>query len=237
MSTNKFLSIRRLIPQPVRLLMRKLYSQQFRLGFTPTDLNSLSPIVKFSKASKEWDVKYNGGWGGWIPAANHSHGYHGLLDQWWKEYGLGGSCLLISETTQVAQSFQKLFPGTKMVATDYYLNLIEGGETDVLWNLYEEIPSQLEKCTFGSVVSQATMEHLMDPVGVVRKWIELLEVGGHLYMHTHTPMYPYHSWPSDYLRYFPDWFRDLSMVVPNIEIIELYCKEGHAFSAYRKIRE
>ena len=81
------------------------------------------------------------------------------------------------------------------------------------------------------------MEHLMDPVGVVRKLIELLELGGHLYMHTLTPLYPYHNWPSDYLRYFPDWFRDLSKVLPNIELIELYCIEGHVFSAYRKISD
>lgn len=226
--------IRRLMPRQLRLLMRKLYSRQFQLGFVPEDLHSLSPLVKYSLHEKDWDVKYNVGFGGWIPVANHSSGYHGLLKQWWEEYGLGDSSLLVSETTEVAATFHKLYPLTKMIATDYYLDLIDSGKTDVIWNLYDEIPKELNKNSFGSIVCQATMEHLMDPVGVVRKFVEILEEGGHLYLHTHTPMYQYHPWPADYLRYFPDWFRDLQMCIPEIQLIELYCVEGHVFAAYRK---
>ena len=48
-------------------------------------------------------------------------------------------------------------------------------------------------------------------------------------------MYPYHNWPCDYLRYFPDWFRDVEQIIPNLKLVELYCKEGHAFAAYKKI--
>ena len=236
MENNIFKFGRRLIPQPLRALMRKLYAKQFQFGFSPVDLTALSPLVKFSAAGKEWDVNYDGGWGGWIPVENHSHGYHGLLKQWWTMYGLGNSCLLISETKEVSATFQQLYPSTRMVSTDYYLDLIEGGKTDIVWNLYEPIPKELETTRFGSVLCQATMEHLMDPVGVVRKLAELIEKDGHIYMHTHTPLYPYHSWPRDYLRYFPDWFRDIGFVIPDLELIELYCKEGHVFAAYKKIR-
>ena len=229
------LTLRSFIPKSFKKILRKLYSRQFQLGFSPEDLNSLSPIVKYSLNDKEWKVEYEGGWGGWIPAANHSHGYHGLLKQWWTEYGLGKKCLLISETCEVANQFYKLYPLTKMISTDFYLDLIEDGKTDVLWNLYEPIPEKLEKLSFGSILCQATFEHLMDPIGVTKKFSELLENGGFLYLHTHTPMYPYHNWPSDYLRYFPDWFRDIEQIIPNLKLVELYCKEGHAFAAYKKV--
>ena len=122
-----------------------------------------------------------------------------------------------------------------MVTTDYYLDLVIGeAKTDIIWNLYESVPAQLAVFRFNSVICQATMEHLMDPVGVLRKLASLVDSGGYLYLHTHTPLYAYHGLPRDYLRYFPDWFRDITMVIPDIELIELYCSTGHVFAAYRK---
>jgi SAM-dependent methyltransferase len=122
-----------------------------------------------------------------------------------------------------------------MVATDYYLNLdSKQAQTDVVWNLYEPIPEELAAKQFGSVVCQATVEHLLDPVGVLRKLTALLAHGGHLYLHTHTPLFPYHGWPKDYLRFFPEWFQDVGLLIPEIEAVEVYCVAGHAFAAYRK---
>lgn len=235
MSKNIFKLARRLIPRPVRILIRHLWAQQFRLGLTPMDLAILSDEVAYSAKGRRWNTQISGGIGGWIPAANHSHGYHGLLQEWWTAYGLGYSCLLISESSEVRASFQKLYPATRMTATDYYVDLNpKAGHTDVAWNLYEPIPADLSSRHFDSVICQATMEHLLDPVGVLRKIAALLANGGHLYLHTHTPLYAYHACPRDYLRYFPDWFRDVGLVIPEIEVIEVYCAAGHAFAAYRK---
>ena len=87
---------------------------------------------------------------------------------------------------------------------------------------------------FSGVICQATFEHLLDPVAVLRKLVGVLEDGGHLFLHTHTPLFPYHEWPSDYVRFFPDWFRDVGQLIPEAEVIEIYCGQGHAFAAYRK---
>jgi hypothetical protein len=233
---NKTNILRKVTPRFFRLLLRKLYANQFKFGFSPLDLISLSPIHKFSLLGKNWNVEYVGGWGGWIPVNNHSKGYHGLLAQWWDIYGLGKKCLLVSETKNVASTFEKLYPNTTMISTDYYIDLLENGETDYVWNLYQDAPNDLASIKFDSIICQATLEHLMDPVGVIKRLTNLLEVAGHIYIHTHTPLYPYHNWPSDYLRYFPDWFRDLKMVIPEIEMVELYCKEGHVFATYKKIK-
>ncbi len=122
-----------------------------------------------------------------------------------------------------------------MVATDYYLDLSsKGSQTDVLWNLYDPITDAVLAMQFNSVICQATLEHLLDPVGVLKKLAMLLVNGGHIYLHTHTPLFPYHGWPKDYLRFFPEWFRDVSLLIPDIEAVEVYCLAGHAFAAYRK---
>lgn len=235
MSTEASNLARRLVPRPLRALIRRIWLQQFRLGFLPIDLAILSQVSAYSATGRCWNTRVSSGIGGWIAAPNHSHGYHGLLQQWWDAYGLGSSCLLVSESRQVAATFQTLYPNTKMVATDYYLGLGKNqAQTDVVWNLYEPIPPELGVTSFGSVVCQATFEHLMDPVGVMRKLATLLGDGSHLYLHTHTPLYPYHGWPKDYLRYFPDWFLDLGSVVPDLEVVEMYCARGHGFAAYRK---
>jgi hypothetical protein len=227
--------MRNLLPKFFKQFLKKMYSNQFRFGFTPFDLISLSPVIKYSSSSKVWNAEYDRGWGGWIPANNHSHGYHGLLSQWWSDYGLGANCLLISETIEVANDFSKLYTSTNFISTDYYIDLVDEGKTHVLWNLYDTIPKELKEGSFNSVISQATMEHLMDPVGVVRKLKDLLIEGGFIYLHTHTPLYPYHGWPRDYVRYFPDWFRDLPQILKELELVELYCKEGHVFAAYKKV--
>jgi hypothetical protein len=199
------------------------------------DLAGLSEKVVWSASGRQWDTSLARGVGGWVAAPNHSQGYHGLLRQWWETYGLGGSCLLVSESRKVSDCFQQLYPETKMVATDYYLDLnSKESETDVVWNLYESIPQDLAAMQFHSVVCQATFEHLLDPVGVLRNLTSLLVEGGHLYLHTHTPLFPYHGWPKDYLRFFPEWFRDVSLLIPEIEAIEVCCVAGHAFACYCK---
>lgn len=226
--------VRKLVPRPARLLLRHLWVRQFQIGLAPMDLRFLSEKVSFSANDKRWNTKIDHGIGGWMPAANHSRGYHGILAQWWTAYGLGKSTLLVSETREVGAQFRARYPDVAVTTTDFYVELVANkAPTDVLWNLYEAVPPALASLRFGSVVCQATFEHLMDPVGVLRKLAGLVAEGGYVYLHTHTPLYGYHGWPRDYLRYFPDWFRDVPQVIPEIELVELFCVEGHAFAAYR----
>jgi len=236
MMDSFFKYIRKIIPRPLTSIIRFIWAKQFLFGIVPDDFAILSKEVIFSAKNKKWDTRKSKGIGGWFPVDNHSHGYHGLLKQWWDAYGLGEYCLLISETCKVKNNFLNLYPNTKVIATDFYVDLNpELGETDIVWNLYNSIPKKLSVKKFDSIICQATFEHIIDPVGVLRKLASLLTDGGYLYLHTHTPLYPYHACPRDYLRYFPDWFHDISLVIPSIKVIEVYCVEGHAFSVYQKI--
>jgi SAM-dependent methyltransferase len=235
---NTLQIVRRLIPRPARSPLRRLSARALcRFTLTPTELAAMSDEVAYSAAGHRWNTKISRGIGGWVDVPNHSQGYHGLLQQWWMTYGLGRSALLVSESCEVGAVFQNLYPEVRITTTDYFLNLTsQRNQTDIVWNLYDPIPPGLTGAQFGSVICQATLEHILDPVGVLRKLVELLADGGHLYLHTHTPLFPYHPWPRDYLRFFPDWFRDLSLVIPEIHAIEVYYAKGHAFATYHKRR-
>lgn len=229
--------IKAAVPPKVRALARKGALDLFGRYVKPMDLVGLAEEHSWSEANRVWNTALDRGIGGWVEAPNHSQGFHGLLAQWWSAYGLGTSCLLVSESTMVREFFSKQWPGTRIVATDFYLDLGDSQpRTDVVWDLYEPAPEILAATPFDSVICQATLEHLLDPVGVLKRLADLLVEGGRLYLHTHTPLFPYHAWPKDYVRFHKDWFHDVGLVVSALEPIEIHCAKGHAFAAYRRTR-
>jgi len=176
----------------------------------------------------------NGGYGNFIPVSNHSKGYHGILEQFIEKYKIKGNALLISESKKVASEMSNHFKALKFKSTDYYLDLKDNYETDFLWNLYDKIPDELKKEKFDIIISQATFEHIMDPISIIKKFKNIITDDGYIYVHTHTQYFPYHPWPKDYLRFQIDWFLDLEKIVPNIKLIELISTGSHIFSLYKK---
>lgn len=167
---------------------------------------------------------------------NLSGGYHGILKQWWEYFRLGSRVLLVSETIPVREQFARRYPQSEFVCTDYFVGLYQESQrsVDVSWNLYEPPPQALRPGSFDSVICQATLEHIHDPVAVLARLATLLAEGGVVYLHTHTPGFVYHPFPRDYLRFHPDWFEDVPMSIPSLELLELFCVAGHAFSAFRR---
>jgi len=166
---------------------------------------------------------------------NISGFYHNILQKYWTHYGLGKKCLLVSETKAVGDVFTNKYPNTQFVTTDYYLDLQPNpnAKCDVVWDLCAKtIPDELNH--FNSIINQATFEHIIDPVQVMRNLVRVLEPQGLLYFQTHTPAFYYHGYPRDYLRYFPDWFMDIPKIIENIDLLELLCFDGYAFAVYKK---
>jgi hypothetical protein len=164
---------------------------------------------------------------------NLSGFYHGTLRDWFFHYGLGSRCLLVSETKAVAEVFQSHFPGTDFITTDFYVDLQPEPKCDVVWDICASHPPAALS-GFNSIVCQATLEHVVDPVQAVRNFASILEEDGCLFIQTHTPSYVYHPYPRDYLRFQPDWFQDLHKVVQRLQLLELLCLDGHAFAVYRR---
>lgn len=214
------------VARGIRALPRhRFYDRMEKAGLSPFVCESADPIPK-DEARRRLE-------GGHLLVPNLSGFYHGILKGWWEQHGLGESCLLISETHAVAETFAQHYPDSRFITTDYFVDLQPHPTCDVVWDLCsDELPEGVRGVQ--SVICQATLEHIQDPVQVMKNLALALEPGGMLYIQTHTPAYHYHGYPRDYLRYFPDWFVDIAGTVGTIDLVELLCIDGHAFAAYRK---
>ncbi|MGB0747781.1 MAG: hypothetical protein ACPGO3_03455 [Magnetospiraceae bacterium] len=81
-------------------------------------------------------------------------------------------------------------------------------DADVHWNFEHQPPESLQGQA--CVISHAIIEHLIDPFGHLRDLIGLLAPGGHLIVHTAMPGFPYHRYPVDCFRFYPDWFEEVA---------------------------
>lgn len=79
---------------------------------------------------------------------------------------------------------------------------------DFKWNFEESPPSSL--ISVDCIVSQAILEHLIDPYKHVRDCWNLLNGNGHLILFTVIPGFHYHRYPIDCMRFFPDWFEEVA---------------------------
>lgn len=111
-----------------------------------------------------------------------------------------------------------LLPGEYNTDKNYYSELFDinidnifttgiGNDTDYEWN-FEEEPPEMGKFDF--IVSQAMLEHLLNPYKHVVDLSQMLNPGGKLVLHTHVPGFHYHRFPIDCVRFYPDWFETIA---------------------------
>jgi SAM-dependent methyltransferase len=196
--------------------------------------HGLSPFVSISSEPISLSSARSKLEGPHLLVSNVSGFYHRILQEYWERFGLGLNCLLVSETTKVAAEFRQRYPNTTFTATDYYVELQPEPHCDVVWDL---CAAQTHPALgqYDSIVCQATLEHVLDPIQALRNLAALLNPGGHILVQTHTPAFHYHAYPRDYLRYFPDWFADAGSIV-GLDLVELLCVDGHAFAVYGQER-
>lgn len=168
--------------------------------------------------------------GGAWPVPNLSGFYHGILQQWWQNhFPRVKDCLLISENVHVKQHFENNYSNIKFFTNDHPESdqkpVDISHDLCVPWSTYN---------AFDAIICQATLEHLYDPMTAMKNMNIALKSGGEIYIHTHTPGYPYHNHPRDYFRFQPDWFIDLPKYVKNLELKELCEFDNHIFSLYKK---
>jgi SAM-dependent methyltransferase len=93
-----------------------------------------------------------------------------------------------------------------------------GVDMDYEWD-YESAPPSFGK--FDVIISQAMLEHLLDPYRHVTDLSGMLNPGGHLILHTHIPGFSYHRHPIDCLRFYPDWFEEVAKRL-NLSVSDRY---------------
>jgi len=84
------------------------------------------------------------------------------------------------------------------------------------------------------VVSQAILEHLINPYKHLHDLTNLISSKGYIMIHTVTPGFPYHRYPIDSLRFFPDWFEEVAKRF-NLNVINRKIPDTHIFYMYQKI--
>jgi len=106
--------------------------------------------------------------------------------------------------------------------------ILEG--MDVAWNFEDSPPVNTQ---YDCIVSQSMLEHLIDPYKHVRDCASLLKPGGHMILHTMMPGFNYHRYPVDCMRFYPDWFEEVSKRL-SLEVAGKYIHNSRITYCYRK---
>ncbi len=136
-----------------------------------------------------------------------------------------GSLLLPGETKVVKPIFARLLdlPEERIRTA----GLAEG--MDWYWD-FEQPPPDMGR--YDCILSQAMLEHLVDPYKHMRDLRDHLAPGGHLIAHSVLPGFTYHRYPVDCMRFFPDWFEEVGKRL-GLNVVDKFIGRGHITYKYR----
>jgi len=158
---------------------------------------------------------------------NESSFYFGEIIKWARDIiPRPKRTLLAGEDNKVVKYLQPKLQ-VKNVCTTGLLDV------DYKWD-FEENPPKIGQ--FDLIISQAILEHLLNPYKHMCDLVNLLVPNGFLIIHTVCPGHPYHRHPIDACRFYPDWFEGIAKRL-NLNIIKKRIKDNklnHIFYMYQK---
>ena len=165
-----------------------------------------------------------------------------IIRQFIESYGLGQNCLLVSENYQVRDILKPYYPSVDFEVCDYFTELMAEQDqvtVDYVWDVCCPPPEELKVKKFDSILSQSLLEHVIAPTTAIYNFISMLDVGGYLYLSTHTPSYHYHAYPRDYVRFHHDYFYDMPNYIEKCygiksELVELHSRQGVICTVYKR---
>jgi SAM-dependent methyltransferase len=149
--------------------------------------------------------------------------YHGEIIKWARDLH-PKNILFAGENQETARKLKKIINAEKVFTTGLV-------DTDFKWDFEKNAPVFEEN--FELVISQAILEHLLNPYKHVEDLNNLLQANGHLILHTVMPGFPYHRHPIDSVRFFPDWFEEIAEKV-NMKTVRKRINDNHIFYMYQK---
>jgi|WetSurMetagenome_2_1015567.scaffolds.fasta_scaffold368149_1 hypothetical protein len=178
-----------------------------------------------------------------LPVDNLVGYFHHIMRQYWDHYGLGDKCLLVSENVRVKKTLREKYPAVEFITTDLFTDLYQSQDDaspDVIWDVCTEPPAELKNNTFNSVICQSLLEHVIAPTTAIINMFKLLGSNGYIYLLTHTPSFPLHRYPKDYVRFHHDYFEDLPVFIQKtcgikIVLSEMYSSKGVIVLCYQKM--
>lgn len=168
-----------------------------------------------------------------VPVDNSSGGFSIKLIDLAIRFSAGNKWILVAEPAGTG----KLLSDELSKSQDLKLEILEfETAVGVIWTPHDfeadlcspllKIPASVRADV---VITQALLEHVVDPVMVIRNLLRTLDSGGLVVIHTHNPLMKIHRFPIDTLRFNEDWFVNLSkyldVSVVHVEIIQtsIYC--------------
>jgi SAM-dependent methyltransferase len=151
--------------------------------------------------------------------------YHGEIIKWAQDiFPPPKRVLLSGESKSTAEYVQEKIKAKKV----YTAGL---ADVNYKWD-FEENPPRMGQ--FDLIISQAILEHLINPYKHVQDLVRLLLPGGYLIVHSVIPGFWYHRFPIDTVRFFPDWFQEIAKRL-DLSVIKKRIKKTHIFYMYNKI--
>ena len=191
----------------------------------------------YSRMNNKWNLKHNAWTGGHFKVSNLSKGYHGILKQYWDFYIKKNNVnvLLVSESQQVKQEFNLVYPQWEIDTIDLYPEINNDKTQPTIIGDICSYTNPLSK-KYDLIISQATLEHVYNPFQAIYNLSNALNKDGILVTHTHPPGFEYHRYPCDYIRFMKDWWYDLPKYINNIILMEFYMENNiNVFTCYKKI--
>ena len=155
---------------------------------------------------------------------NESTIYHGEIVKWARDINpRPKKTLLVGDNKDTAKRLQKILQ-VEFICTTGLSNV------DYTWN-FEESPPEMGQ--YDLIISQAILEHLLSPYKHVCDLVSILNPDGFLIIHTVCPGFPYHRYPIDTCRFYPDWFEEAANRL-GVDIVKKRIKDTHIFYMYKK---
>lgn len=183
------------------------------------------------------------GWrvgGSWPMPGHSSGGYHALLRQWVEHLHAKGPTLLIGEGEVARTHFAVALPALLPVVTaglnddaDHHWDICSGPLRGSFYAHETRGPVYVGPRDFGTVVCQAVLEHVVDPVGALRHLATALIPGGLLLLHTHGPACAEHRYPIDCWRVLRDTLPAVGRYL-DLEVVDWLWTPHHCFACYRQ---
>jgi SAM-dependent methyltransferase len=159
-----------------------------------------------------------------VDLPNESTFYSGESIKWIKDIGNPNARILLAgDNRKVAELLGKAVN----VVNIYTTGIIE--DVDFKWDFEDKIP---EIGKFDVIVSQVMLEHLLNPYKHLCDLLSMLTQEGYLIIQTVCPGYPYHRYPVDTLRFYPDWFEEVGKKL-KLTVIHRRVKNNNIFYMYQ----
>lgn len=136
--------------------------------------------------------------------------------------------LLDGDSKETVEQFRKRFN----FDSSKILTVGIGNDFDYDWNFENDPPENLPN-NFDLIVSQAMLEHLLNPYKHFSDLVNSLNKGGLIIIHSVMPGYTYHRYPIDAMRFYPDWF-EASAERLKLKVVRKIRRDFHLIYLFKK---